>query len=207
VVAATPEQALDTMHRLQATVEEEVEGRQEELALEDGEEFTSVRYDQGESIETTSSRLRRALVAVLAAGLILTTGAVIAFDAIARWRRSRSPAAQAEAGEPRRRYMYGGLPASTNGRSSAPEFGEARKPNQESWPLPVKLPEPTSPAPVSPAPATDHVPANEQTQKLAIGELTQKLPSPAGPPEESTIILPLANVPWAGQKKNGDSKP
>lgn len=191
VVAGSPEEALTIMHMLQSVVEEEVRGRQVELNLEDGEEFTTVRYDQGESIETTNSRLRRALVAVLGAGVIMTTGVVLAFDAVTRWRRSRSPSAKAE--EPRRRYLYGGMPAGTNGRPSAPEF-----------PLPVRLPaEPTSSAPISPAPAST-VPA-EHTQKLPVGELTQRLPTT--PPEESTIILPLANVPWAGQKKNGDSKP
>jgi hypothetical protein len=199
VVASTPEQALSTMHMLQAVVEEEVHGRQAELNLEEGAEYTTVRYDQGESIETTNSRLRRALVAVLGAGMILTTGVVIGFDAVARWRRSRSPAAKAE--EPRRRYLYSNLPAGANGRP-APEF-----------PLPVKLPagvEHSAVAPVSPAPAASSAPvmhAGEHTQRLPVGELTQKLPTPPGPPEESTIILPLANVPWAGQKKNGDSKP
>jgi hypothetical protein len=195
VVAATPEEALSTMHLLQAVVEEEVAGRQSDLRLDVDEEFTTVRYDQGESIETTSSRLRRALIAVLGAGVILTTGVVIAFDAVARWRRSRSPSAKAE--EPRRRYNYG-QPANSNGSRPA-EF-----------PLPVKLPEPTSSAPVSPAPSampTSPIPATEHTQKLPVSELTQKLPTPATPPEESTIILPLANVPWAGQKKNGDNRP
>jgi hypothetical protein len=208
VVAGTPDQALTTMHMLQGVVEEEVHARQAELNLQEGEEYTTVRYDQGESIETTNSRLRRALVAVLGAGLILTTGVVIAYDAIARWRRSRSPAAKAE--EPRRRYMYGGLPNGANGangRSGATEF-----------PLPVKLhAEPAGSSPISPAPASSKpvsskpvstAPATtEHTQKLPVGELTQKLPNPNGAPEESTIILPLANVPWAGQKKNGDSKP
>jgi hypothetical protein len=191
VVAGTPGQAVETMHTLQGVVEEEVQARQAELSLPDGEQFSTVRYDQGESVDTTASRLRRALVAVLGAGLILATGTVVAFDAAARWRQNRSgqpqPAAPAE--EPRRRYTYGtGSPVPSvrtgNGAAvSSPAIPEFLVP----VPLPADL-EPTAAISLA-AKASHTVPEGEAAPKTV--------------PEDSTIVLPLAKFPWAG-RRNGD---
>ncbi len=89
VVAPTAEQAVDTLHRLQAVVDDEVRIRQEEYAVPAREQIRTVRYDSGESVDTSASGLRRALVAALGAGGILTIAVVTAFDAIARLRQRR----------------------------------------------------------------------------------------------------------------------
>jgi hypothetical protein len=207
VVAGTPQEALDTMHLLQGVVEEEVQARQAELGLNEGELYTTERYDEGESVETTGSRLRRALVAVLGAGLILTTGTVVAFDAVLRWRQNRtgqlptatSPAAPAT--PLRRRYMYGtGSPippvrttgnGASTGQPAIPELAAAREPNRGSFPIKLHLPtELESTAPISRAGSK---PAESKQEPAA--------PKPV--PEDSTIVLPLAKFPWAG-RWNGD---
>lgn len=207
VVAATPAEALDTMHTLQGVVEEEVQDRQAELGLGDGELFTTVRYDAGESINTTASRLRRALVAVLGAGLILTTGVVLAFDAIVRWRQNRlgqlppaaAPAAQSAGPTAplRRRYMYGTgspIPSVRTTGNGAPRSSPAtaadgagrRESNPASFPIKVQLP-----AAVEPAAATSQPGSKPEA------------PARKPVPEDSTIVLPLAKYPWAG-RPNGD---
>lgn len=89
VVAPTAEQAVETLHRLQEVIDEEVTSLQEELAVSEPERIRTVRYDTGESVDVTMAGVRRALVAVLGAGAVLTMVVVIAFDAIARGRRYR----------------------------------------------------------------------------------------------------------------------
>ncbi|MGH3680160.1 MAG: hypothetical protein ACRDT2_07900, partial [Natronosporangium sp.] len=135
VVAPTADQALDTMHELQAVVEEEVAARQAEHELLPGELITTVTYDQAESVDTTASRQRRALVAVVGAGLILTTGVVIAVDALIRWRRRHRPPAavapapaRAQAPAPTdaptlRRYAYRTAPAPEQAARLEPGVG------------------------------------------------------------------------------------
>jgi capsular polysaccharide biosynthesis protein len=224
VVAPTAEQAIDTMHALQEVVEQEVAERQSEYNVSDGEHFTTVRYDQGESVETTASRLRRTLVAVVAAGLIFTVAAVAAFDAVARWRRSRRGsqpqtsfrlptlplAAAAEPASddgPRRRYAFGG-----SGRA-APANGSAAVPSGNGdRPIPQPT-EPTSPAPVSVSgsasvgsasvgSASGSASVGSASGSASVGSASVG-ESPLPVPDDSTVVLPLSNVPWAGRGKNG----
>ena len=50
------------------------------------EQITTVPYDGGESVEAVTGKVKRAIMVVCAAGLILTTGLVVAVDALARRR-------------------------------------------------------------------------------------------------------------------------
>jgi hypothetical protein len=93
VVAPSDEQAVATLHRLQAVVEEEVRVRQQGYDVPTEEQYRTVRYDSGESVDTSASSARRALVAAVGAGAVLTVAVVIGFDALARLRqRRREPA-------------------------------------------------------------------------------------------------------------------
>jgi hypothetical protein len=111
VVASSPEQAIATLHHLQDVIAEEVRHRQEEYAVPADEQIRTVRYDTGESIETSLGGLRRALVAATGAGAILTVAVVMVFDALARRRQRRHPGGEA-AGIP-----LGTLPAPARPRS------------------------------------------------------------------------------------------
>ncbi|HEY8472292.1 MAG TPA: Wzz/FepE/Etk N-terminal domain-containing protein [Natronosporangium sp.] len=211
VVAETPAEALETMHLLQGVVEEEVQARQAELDVEPGELFTTVRYDQGESVETTASKLRRALVAVLGAGLIATTGTVVALDAILRWRQNRlNPAGASQppataASPPRRRYTFAPIPpVHTTGNG-----GGARSSVIPAFPVRIQRP-PITPAPAGSADPDDPPKDRPVNDGFAVAEhrsgndgfdASDHRPANDGfaVPEDSTIVLPLAKFPWAGR--------
>lgn len=222
VVAPTTDQAVATMHRLQEVVDAEVADRQAEYGLAEGELFTTVRYDQGESVETTASRLRRALVAVVGAGIILTAGVVLAFDAIVRWRRSRHDPAMA--GEPavappgapaaeehRPRYTYGGAggssgkqPVTTRPVGANGGAAPAEVPRQVSVRLAAESSRVSSapPAPANGEPAA--APVNGGASSPDREHPGRDLPGreqPGRDLEDSTIVLPLSNAPWAGRTK------
>jgi capsular polysaccharide biosynthesis protein len=89
VVAPTAEQATATLRRLQQVIDEVVRERQAAYGITAQEQIRTVRYDDGESVDASASRQRRVIVAVLGAGLTMTVGLVLAFDALAGRRRSR----------------------------------------------------------------------------------------------------------------------
>lgn len=92
VVAPTAEHAHGITTRLLDIVDQEVRSRQDERKVVMDEQITTVRYNDGETIDTVTSRTTRALVAVVALGLILTTALVVVFDVLVR-RRERNRAA------------------------------------------------------------------------------------------------------------------
>lgn len=223
VVSPTSRQAVGTLRLLQTIVEEEVADRQGNLDLPDNELITTVRLDEGESIETTSTKVRRALVAVVGAGIIFTIGAVIVFDAVARWLRARShkdqppeatamPADAPELVRPRYSYATGPaaapLVASING-------GSRRAPGDK-LALPVQLRgerapaavEPVSAAvePVSAAPGSEAEPDGDQPEPEPEEEATMMIKQRTDL-EDSTIVLPLSNAPWAGRPRQEDWPP
>jgi hypothetical protein len=119
VVAERPEYAQATLQRLREVIDEEVRNRQAEYNVAPEEQITTVPYDGGETVEAVTGKVRRALIVVLGAGLILTTGLVVAYDAIARKRLARAAERagvsvdQPAAAEPARaRYQYAGVTGS-----------------------------------------------------------------------------------------------
>ncbi|WP_250034295.1 hypothetical protein [Paractinoplanes maris] len=93
-----------TKEQAGATTEEVVKrlgGAVQELQAEYGAKKTSYattrRLDQGVNIEEKNSKVKRALVAVLGAGVLFSTAVTIGVDALLR-RRTRRIGAQAEAG-------------------------------------------------------------------------------------------------------------
>lgn len=142
VVASSPEQALDTLHHLQDVVADEVRHRQDQYAVPEEERSQAVRYDTGESIETSTGSLRRALVAAAGAGAILTVAVTVIFDALAR-RRGRGGST---------RTTLGPLPMPT--ASSSPETPSASGPTRELAPQAVDS---------HPVAVGDHAPVNAST--------------------------------------------
>lgn len=212
VVAPTAEEAVAILRQLQAVVEEEVQLRQDDLNLPDDELITTVRYDEGESIETTASRLRRIVVAVAGAGFVLTMGVVVAFDALVRWRLARSrrgepvpapaPAPRIGAGEQvRPRYEFTTAPtpgpvASGNGAGRHEPLPTVAKRSTEP-------PAPISPPPSEPAPAAPAAWPPEAEPVSSAPPASQEPVAGAEPSDQdSTIVLPLSNAPWAGRRRN-----
>lgn len=201
VVAPTADQAVALMHELQQVVEQEVRIRQADYNLPAEEQVTTVRLDDGESIETTSSRLLRVLVAVVGALLVLTVAVVLVFDAIARWRSGRAAAAvrggdptraaaasTEQSGEPRARYTY----ASTGPTSGVPAGPGAT--NGQDRHLTTNGRSGAHPS----APVDEITDRHDEppTEPVSPG------PSEMQPvPDDSTVILPLSGSPWAGSSQ------
>lgn len=177
VVAERPEYAQATLERLRAIIDDEVAGLQAQHNVPPEEQITTVSYDGGESVEAVTGKVKRAIMVVCAAGLILTTGLVVAVDALARRRQAKvaaptgGPTPRFDGARPR--YQFGG-PAAASG-AAAPSSGSApmagRSNGHDSEPTSVLEPPPARPdyssRPTSPAPAP-----------------------PIG--DDSTIVLPLS---------------
>lgn len=197
VVAEKPEYAQATMQRLREVIDEEVRSRQEEYNVAPEEQISIVSYDGGETVEPVTGKVKRALMVVVAAGLILTMGLVVAFDAIARRRQSKeeepAPDAAKATGPPRARYTYGtgkptadtpGMPMAgrPNGKESAPSSP------REDHPMRVQFADRPSP-PTSPAPSP---PPSRQ--------------APPDPPDDATIVLPLSRLGSLRPQPRGDQE-
>lgn len=93
VTADSSERARATTQRLHAIAMEEVVRQQERYDLRPGEEITAIPFDQGENVVTVYKKIYRTMMAVGGAGIVVTTGLVIALDAVLRWRSRRRAAA------------------------------------------------------------------------------------------------------------------
>jgi capsular polysaccharide biosynthesis protein len=191
VVAERPEQAQATMQRLRDAIEQEVRSRQAEYNVVREEQISTVSYDGGETVEPVTGKVKRALIVVVAAGLILTVGIVVAFDAIARRRRARTDevSSQAPVAGPQGRYTYGvDRPAATPVADPVPVNGgrSARPPAREQFPVHVEFAEPPT-VPVRPA-------------------VVVPSPAPDAPEEDSTIVLPLSHAKLGRQKSPGSPR-
>src|SRR5690606_26126164 len=89
VIAPSAQSARATLHRLEDEIDREVESLQGAYGVPPAERIQSVRYEAGESVSTSASSLRRAVVAAVAAGLGLTVPGAGARDGLLRRRRRR----------------------------------------------------------------------------------------------------------------------
>ena len=192
VVAERPEYAQATLERLREVIDEEVSGLQAAHNVPPEERITTVSYDGGESVEPVTGKVKRAIMVVFAAGLIITVGLAVAVDAMARRRqakRAEQAAPTPGAPEPvRPRYQFGSQPAEKASVSappvnSGPHFGRVNGEEQDATSVlesPVRVEysnEPTSPAPAAP---------------------------PIG--DDSTIVLPLSYADPLRRQKSQDSE-
>jgi capsular polysaccharide biosynthesis protein len=89
VVGATPEQATETANRVAKRLEEVIVQLQKDYAVKESVMISTHRLDQGDNIKESGGKVKRAAVAVGAAGMLLTVGLTIGFDALMRRRRRR----------------------------------------------------------------------------------------------------------------------
>jgi capsular polysaccharide biosynthesis protein len=195
VTAPTEQQATATARRLLQMVTEEVERQQSAYHLRPGEEITTTVIDDGSNVETATGKIKRALIVVFGIGFVLTMTATVCVDAVVRWRARRAaggalaaqPVPVPSPAKPSNGAPSPGIP--TAGISIRYPSGarSASSPHAESaadvhQPVRIKLD--------SPAAATD-----------SSADATQLLPSriePVG--DDSTIVLPLSNAPWATKR-------
>jgi hypothetical protein len=99
VVARTPADARETTDLVVTRLRNSVLSLQKQAAVQDQDLIATQRLDQGQNLETSGGKVKRALAAVAVAGLLMMAGGTLAFDALAR-RRSRRRQERAEASSP-----------------------------------------------------------------------------------------------------------
>lgn len=88
VVGSTSADARDTTQLVIGRLRDSAEALQKNSGVRDADVIATQRLDQGQNLLPSSSKIKRAILAVAAAGLVLTAGGTVGFDAFAR-RRSR----------------------------------------------------------------------------------------------------------------------
>jgi capsular polysaccharide biosynthesis protein len=89
VTSRTAEQAQATIQRLSEVVAHEVSARQQGYALTEGQMVATVTLGGGENVEIARGNQLRAIIVVFFAGMILTVGLTIGYDAMLRSRDGR----------------------------------------------------------------------------------------------------------------------
>jgi capsular polysaccharide biosynthesis protein len=119
VIAPSPAEAQRTISRLIDVLDQEVKDRQAPYKLPAGENITTVTLDGGDTIDTVTSKLKRALVVVMGVGLILTVMVAVGVDAILR-RRARTRMLKVEANAAALQARLEGRVRAVNGTDRAP---------------------------------------------------------------------------------------
>jgi len=97
VVGNTQQQAQATAEQLVELFGKSVATLQRAYGVSVGDQISARRLDLGTNVKTSTSKLKRALVAVAGAGLLMTAGVTVGFDAWMRSRRRRKGQAAKQA--------------------------------------------------------------------------------------------------------------
>lgn len=216
VTASGPEKAQATAKKLQELVTAEVKRQQDRYRLKPGEEITTIPFDNGDNLETKTSKAKRALIVVAGVGLILTVGFTVGLDALLRWRAGRrrlngSQGAAASTDDPAppaapQVFTRTLVPASvgtkaadSDGDSASASDSDSDSASDSEQTRAIVLPganvhrQPEATPAQDPTPVQDPTPAYEPTAQ-----------------EDATIVLPLSNAAWrdrAAGRKPGDKTP
>jgi capsular polysaccharide biosynthesis protein len=100
VTAASKQQATATAQELADLFKQSVDALQQEHAVTSDQMITVQRLDKGDNVKSSTTKLKRAVIAVIGAGLLLTIALTATVDAILqrRTRRRSYPAAAPPAG-------------------------------------------------------------------------------------------------------------
>lgn len=132
VIATSKAQAVGTVDAVVKHFEETVKSLQEAYGVQQASLIVTRRLDTGQNLEETGGKVKRALIAVLGAGMLVTVGLTVGFDAVARRRARRRTGGPDDADdlslddpldqdEPNRRGMDDRMPrAGSHGRSNVP---------------------------------------------------------------------------------------
>jgi hypothetical protein len=88
VVGTTPQDARETTQLVISRLRESAQSLQKGSGVTDGDMIATQRLDQGQNLLPSRSKVKRAILAVAAAGLVMAAGGTVGFDALIR-RRSR----------------------------------------------------------------------------------------------------------------------
>ncbi|GIJ27068.1 hypothetical protein Vqi01_22300 [Micromonospora qiuiae] len=102
VIASTKEQATATTQELVRRFGESVTALQADYGAAAEQTITTLRLTVGENVTESTSKVKRALVAIAGIGVLLTTALTVLLDAVIRRRRARRVAASRAAHGPGR---------------------------------------------------------------------------------------------------------
>jgi hypothetical protein len=89
VIATSKPQAINTVDAVVKHFEDTVRSLQDAYGVQQASLIVTRRLDTGQNLEETGGKVKRALIAVLGAGILVTVGVTVGFDAIARRRARR----------------------------------------------------------------------------------------------------------------------
>jgi hypothetical protein len=95
VVGTTPADATDTSLIVIKRFRDSITALQKQSGVKDPDLIGTARLDQGQNLKPSTGKVKRSVIAIFAAGLMLTGGVTIGFDAVTR-RRARRRAEQAK---------------------------------------------------------------------------------------------------------------
>jgi hypothetical protein len=198
VVAPTKADARETtelvINRLRATVQ----SLQTQSGVQDRDIIATQRLDQGENLKAAGGKVKRALAAVAAAGLLMVAGGALGFDALVR-RRARKRQERESAGSPPTEISTSANGAKAPAEDKFESIGEPL-----SRPPAVVVPQQPPNSPVSLAAA---IPAAERTAIVVKRSAPVVKPTPAKsrPPEAATYVS--ANAQSEASGDNAENAP
>jgi hypothetical protein len=193
VVGKTPEDARETTELVINRLRAAAQSLQKQSGVLDEDIIPTQRLDQGQNLVPSGGKVKRAIAAVAAAGLLLTAGGTVGFDAFLRRRARRR--ADREAAEPAPETPAGGSTdhdeAPAPALASAPVSAPPKVPVSAPPKVPVSAPPkvPVSAPPKVPVSAPPKVPAARNGFAEAAGGRPQagvRPEQPATPPARLT---------------------
>ncbi|WFE30199.1 hypothetical protein O7623_13860 [Solwaraspora sp. WMMD791] len=211
VIGDTEQQATETTEELVRRFSESVAALQSEYGVSGDESITTRRLDLGDNLTESTSKIKRALVAIAGAGVLLSAGITVAIDAWLR-RRARRRAIAAGEIDPTE-GPGGGVADRSASRTDTTDVAASGRPT----PLPMNGQRAESAEPVSakswqsahsqPVGATppQTTAAAGPAEKRGVG-LATELPGAAGlsGPLRAADGVPAAGTPVPGPRKAGN---
>jgi hypothetical protein len=119
VVGVTPSDARDTTDLIVNRLRGAAESLQRGAGVGDADIIATQRLDRGQNLLPSRSKQKRAILAVAAAGLVLTAGGTVGLDALLRYRRRRLLEAEGMAtdGTPENASAVAGVNSGANGKA------------------------------------------------------------------------------------------
>lgn len=186
VTAATEAAATVTARRLLRFVSEEAARQQAQYKLKSGEEITTTVVDDGSNVEPATGKVKRALIVVFGVGAILTVAVTVSVDGLLRWRARRREETQEKLATQALKLPSRVQAANGSNDDTRPVGVSIRYRDSTRTTHPLAKPALAETAGSASSPeATQRIPTQSQLEPI---------------PDDSTIVLPLSNAPWASKK-------